>query len=144
MANKDMRDWMAKIDEVGELKRITTEVDWNLELGAIARRVSSQEGPALLFENIKDYKNTPCRQVFINGLASRKRMAMSLGLPRDTGYRGIVEFVKDRLGQRIDPVTVDSGPVKQNIIKGDKVNLYDLPIPKYNELNQNKVTQWDW
>ena len=80
MANKDMRDWMAKIEEVGELKRITAEVDWDLELGAIARRVSSQEGPALLFENIKDYKNTACRQVFINGLASRKRVAMALGL----------------------------------------------------------------
>jgi len=135
MAYKDMRSWIAKIEEVEELKRITAEVDWNLELGAIARRVSDQEGPALLFENIKDYQNTACRKIFINGLASRKRVAMALGLPRETGYRGIVEFVKERLGQRIDPVIVDSGPVKQNIVKGDAVNLYEFPVPRYNELD---------
>ena len=39
----------------GELKRVSVEVDWNLELGGIARKVMSNSGPALLFENIKGY-----------------------------------------------------------------------------------------
>ena len=135
MATKDMRNWMAKIEKVGELRRIKAEVDWNLELGAIARLVSAQEGPALLFENIKGYKDKPCHQVFINGLASQKRVAMALGLPRETGYRGMVEFVKERLGKRIAPVVVKTGPVKENIVKGNAVNLYDLPVPQYNKLD---------
>ena len=53
MAYQSMRDWMARLEAEGLLKRITTEVDWNLELGAITRRVADQErGPAALFERI--------------------------------------------------------------------------------------------
>ncbi len=135
MAYESLRDWIAKIEEVGQLKRITAEVDWNLELGGIARLMAIQEGPALLFENIKDYHNTACRKLFINGLGSRERVAMSLGLPRETGYRGIVEFIKENLGRRVDPVIVASGPVKQNIVRGDEVNLYEIPVPMYNDLD---------
>lgn len=51
MANNSFRDWISKLEEGGHLKRITAEVDWNLELSAIAREVLSYRGPALLFEN---------------------------------------------------------------------------------------------
>ena len=37
MAHKDLRDWINKLEAEGELKRIHAEVDWNVELGAIAR-----------------------------------------------------------------------------------------------------------
>lgn len=135
MAYESLRDWIAKVEEVGQLKRITAEVDWNLEVGAIIRRVSNETGPALLFENIKDYRNTACRKLFASGLGSRERTAMALGLPRDTSYRQLVELLKEKVGQRLDPVTVASAPVKQNIVKGDAVNLYEFPVPKYNVLD---------
>jgi len=32
MAFKDSRKWIGKIEEIGKLKRVTAEVDWNLEL----------------------------------------------------------------------------------------------------------------
>jgi len=50
----DTRDWIALLEKEGELRRITAEVDWNREIGAIARRVLEKKGPALLFENIND------------------------------------------------------------------------------------------
>ncbi len=31
MAYHSLRDWIVKIEEVGELKRITAEVDWDFE-----------------------------------------------------------------------------------------------------------------
>lgn len=135
MAYQSMRDWIARLEKEGLLKRITTEVDWNLELGAITRRVADRQGPALLFENIKGYQSTPCRRLFAGGLGSRERLALALGLPGETGYRQIVEFMKQRLEKRLDPVKVASGPVKENIIKGDAVNLYDLPVPMWNHLD---------
>ncbi|MFC2013416.1 UbiD family decarboxylase [Chloroflexota bacterium] len=135
MAYKDFRDWMAKIEEVGELKRITAEVDWDLEVSAITRRIANDEGPALLFENVRDHQNTTCTKLFMNGLGSQKRVAMALNLPRETGYRGIVEFIKERLGRQVEPVKISSGPVKQNIVKGDAINLYEFPVPRYNELD---------
>ncbi len=135
MAHYDLREWIAKIEEIGQLKRITAEVDWKLELGAIAAQMANKQGPALLFENIKDHQKTTCRKLFINGLGSQERVAMALGLPMETTYRGIVEFVKERLGHFIPPVIVASGPVKQNIVKGDDVDLYQFPVPKYNHLD---------
>lgn len=39
MAYKDLREWIAKLEEVGELKRIQAEVDWDEEIGGITRRV---------------------------------------------------------------------------------------------------------
>jgi UbiD family decarboxylase len=135
MTYPSLRDWIAKIDAVGELKHITAEVDWNLELGAIARRVVTQQGPALLFENIKDYHSTHGRRVFANGLGTRERTAMALGLPRETDYRGIVHFFKESFSCRLEPVIVTGGPVKQNVIPSKDVNLYEFPVPKYNSLD---------
>ena len=58
MAGRDLRDFIDDLEERNELQRIKAEVDWNEELGAITREVSSQFGPALLFENITGHKNT--------------------------------------------------------------------------------------
>ena len=135
MPFKSFRDFIARIEELGLLKRISAEVDWNLELGAITRQMSNQQGPALLFQNIKGYLNSECRNVFVNGLASWERVAIALGLPRETSCRGIVEFVKEALKRRMDPIRVTSGPVKENVINGDAVNLYSFPVPKYNSLD---------
>ena len=59
---KSLRDWLDVLEKEGLLKHITAEVDWNLELSAIVRRNSDQQGPALLFENIKDHQNSACRK----------------------------------------------------------------------------------
>ena len=84
MAYTNLRDWITKLEEIGQLKRITAEVDWDLELGAIIREVKAKRGPALLFENIKDYLNTLCRKFFTNGLCSLERVALALGLPQES------------------------------------------------------------
>ena len=72
MAFKDLREWINALEAQGMLRRIKAEVNWDVELGAITRKVLSKEGPALLFENIKDYGTTPCKKVFTNGLGSRE------------------------------------------------------------------------
>ena len=64
----DMRQWIALLEKEGELRRITAEVDWNREIGAIARRVLEKKGPALLFESIKGYRNGRCTKIFVSGL----------------------------------------------------------------------------
>ena len=52
----DMRQWMAQLEQHGELRRIKAEVDWDREIGAVTRRMLEKKGPALLFENIKGYQ----------------------------------------------------------------------------------------
>ena len=61
----DMRQWMASLQQQGELRHITAEVDWDREIGAITRRVLEKKGPALVFENIKGYASGRCTKLFV-------------------------------------------------------------------------------
>lgn len=53
MKYRDLRDFIDQLESMGELKRITTEVDPNLEVTEICDRTLRAQGPALLFENPK-------------------------------------------------------------------------------------------
>ena len=88
-----------------------------------------------MFENIKDHNNTKCTRLFTNGLGSRRRLALALGLPKDTPYREIVRVMKERFSKPISNVIVKSGPVKEKIVKGDEVDLYQFPTPKWHHLD---------
>ncbi|MBF9018883.1 MULTISPECIES: menaquinone biosynthesis decarboxylase [unclassified Oceanispirochaeta] len=75
MAYKNLQNFIKDLEKEGELKRISSEVDSNLEITEITDRVSKSNGPALLFENVKG-SDFP---VLINSMGSYKRMAMALG-----------------------------------------------------------------
>ncbi|MGD8504737.1 MAG: UbiD family decarboxylase, partial [Syntrophobacterales bacterium] len=53
MGYHSLSQCLAALESRGELVRITQEVDPNLEIGAIQRRVYRARGPALLFTNVK-------------------------------------------------------------------------------------------
>ncbi|HHW60424.1 MAG TPA: menaquinone biosynthesis decarboxylase [Syntrophomonadaceae bacterium] len=74
MAYKDLREFIYRLEQEGELKRIKAEVDPVLEITEITDRVSKAYGPALLFENVRG-SDMP---VLINAFGSPQRMAMSL------------------------------------------------------------------
>ena len=135
MAFKDLREWISLLEEKGDLKRIGVEVDWDEEIGAITREISSQTGPALLFENIKGFRDTVCHRLFTNGTGSRERICHLLGLPANTPYRDLVGWLKERFSSPVQPIQVKDGPVKENILKGDAIDLYQLPVPKWNPLD---------
>ena len=50
----DLASFVRFLEQRGELRRITREVDANLEVSAIAQQVMRAGGPALLFEHVGD------------------------------------------------------------------------------------------
>ncbi|MBA7621782.1 Ferulic acid decarboxylase 1 [subsurface metagenome] len=61
-----------------------------------------------------------------------------MGLPTDAQGADLVRAYRDKLKKGIKlipPVKVDSGPVKENILVGDEVDLYKFPSPKWHELD---------
>jgi len=134
VAYGDLRGWMKALDGAGELHKIDAEVDWNIELGTIARLAQGPStGSALLFKNIRDYgANARCRQIFSGGLSSYRRVAMMLGLSPDTHPRELVKLGRTVLTRGIAPNVVKTGPVKENIVKGDDVDLAEFPAPQWN------------
>jgi UbiD family decarboxylase len=134
----DLRRWIAALKAQGELVEIGAEVDWNIELGTIMRLAQGPAtGKALLFNNIKDY-NKPasrCRRIFGSALNSYRRIAMMLGMPPETHPRELVKLGRTILTGSIPPRIVASGPVKENILKGPDVDLYEFPAPHWNRLD---------
>ena len=53
MSYKKLRDCVKDLEKTGQLVRIKTEVDPNLEMAAIHRRIYDEKGPAILFEKVK-------------------------------------------------------------------------------------------
>jgi UbiD family decarboxylase len=134
MGFMDMRQWIALLEKEGELRRITAEVDWDREIGAIARRVLEKKGPALLFENIKGYRDGRCTKLFVSALGARSRLALALGLPRDVPNRDLVQHVMKKNRETIAPVVVAGGPVKDVVLRGSAIDQTELPVPKWHYL----------
>jgi len=66
--------FIEELEKAGELKRVKTEVDTNLEIAEILRRAMYANGPAILFENVKNYD----MPVLGNAFGSMKRLEIGL------------------------------------------------------------------
>jgi len=146
----DFQAFLKQLESAGELRRIAVEVDPNLEMGAIADRVSTQAGggPALLFERPKGFS----MPVAMNVYGSQRRMAMALGVEAEP--RGL-----DAIGERIErliqeampkpgsgfldklaklpmlaevsawmPKTVRKGICQEVVLRGEEIQLTKLPV----------------
>ena len=66
----DPRDFLDYLEERDELLRISKEIDPVFEVAAYIRKTSDQQGPALLFENVKGSEVTMVGGIF----ATRRRI----------------------------------------------------------------------
>ncbi|KAH7176023.1 hypothetical protein EDB81DRAFT_863878 [Dactylonectria macrodidyma] len=110
------------------------QVDPDLEVGAIVRRVSETNAKAPLFHNVKGARDGLWK---IYG-----RIARSLGLPPDSSWKDIL--TKMRLATHRDPLPpniLSTGPCKQNKIFGDDVDLTSLPVPLLHQGDGGKYLQ---
>ena len=138
VAYDGLRGWLKALEAAGEVKQINGEVDWNIELGTIARLLQGPAtGPSVLFNNIKDYNkpDSRCKKVFTGALANYRRIAMMMGLPPETHPRELVKLGRNILSGAIPPKVVPTGPCKDVIVKGDAVDLYEFPAPFWNRLD---------
>jgi len=143
VAFKDLREFIDVLEKKGLLKRITVEVDAELEITEITDRVVKSGGPALLFENVKGY-DIP---VLINAFGSEERVRIALGVDSlDDIGRDLVRILQPtdlpvtfldklkalpRLAELSSflPKTVRTGPCKEVIIR-DKPSLAKFPVLK--------------
>jgi len=144
MDYKDLRDFILKLEALGELKRITEEVDPYLEMTEICDRVIRQQGPAILFENPKGY-DTP---VLANLFGTPKRVALGMGQTSVGALAEVGEVLaalkqpeppegmRDALDKlpvykqvlNMAPKVIKKPLCQQVVIEGDEVNLADFPI----------------
>ena len=121
----DPRDFLEYLEERNDLLRISEEVDPKFGISAYIRKTSDQQGPALLFENVKGHDTAVVGGIF----ASRRRILMAL----ETEPENIYEQFDHGVGHPIPTRLVETGLCKEVILKGDEVDLTRLPIPTYAE-----------
>lgn len=141
MAYRDIREFLNALDEIGELKHIKAEVDWNDEVAAIIEEGLYRNAPALMFENVKDYRETHGRRIMVNCLASWKRMAMALQMSTSNPREMMIEY-RNRIKSPIKPMLLTSGPCKEVVHTGNDVNIYDFPIIKLSPKDGDRYTRW--
>ena len=144
MIYRDLRDFVAQLEKMGELKRIAVEVDPYLEMTEIADRVLRAGGPALLFEKPKGH-NVP---VLANLFGTVKRVALGMGEDDPARLREVgklLAYLKEPeppkglrdawekwpvLKQVLNmaPKEVRSAPCQDVVWEGADVDLSRLPI----------------
>ena len=144
-----LQDYIAAIDRIGELHRITHPVRAHLELTEIADRVSKMPGggKALLFEHV--VLRDGARSAFpvaINLFGSMRRMALALGVERldehgeritklmdlkvPEGLRGKLSMLPRLLEVSKFPPRVRGGPApcQEVVWRGDEIDLDRIPV----------------
>src|SRR4030042_2727470 len=139
MENKDLREFLSRVEELGELKKIDG-VDWNIDLGAITEilyREKAEKSPALLFDRIKDYPEG--YRCLYGMLQSPRRFALAMGipLPEGGGLMDLLRVYREKMkGMKlIPPRYVEKGPILENVLEGNDVDLFKFPTPVHHELD---------
>ena len=104
MKYSDLRDFIAQLEALGELKRVAVEVDPHLEMTEIADRVLRAGGPALLFEKPKGHSMPVLANLF--GTPRRVALGIAAGESEETAdidWKGRLREVGELLAWLKEP-----------------------------------------
>ncbi|MEZ5593504.1 MAG: 4-hydroxy-3-polyprenylbenzoate decarboxylase [Gammaproteobacteria bacterium] len=144
MHYKDLRDFITRLEAMGQLKRITASIDPKLEMTEICDRVLRAGGPALLFEHPKGH-TVP---VLANLFGTPERVALGMGAESVSALREVgklLAFLKEPdppkgmkdAWQKLPvfkkvldmaPKTVSNPPCQEHQLTGKDVDLQRLPV----------------
>lgn len=146
MKYNDLRDFIEKLEQTGELKRITQPVSPDLVMTEISDRTLRAQGPALLFENPIGYD----MPVLTNLFGTPDRVAMAMGQEDVKALRDVGKLLamlkepeppkgfKDALGKipvykqvlNMPAKVLKKAKCQEIVLEGDDVDLTKLPIQK--------------
>jgi len=144
MKYSDLRDFIVKLEQIGELKRVSTPISPHLEMTEICDRTLRTGGPALLFENPVGHS----MPVLGNLFGTPRRVALGMGADDVSELRRIGHVLamlkepeppkgfKDILGLGtlvkslwdMAPKEHRSAPCQDIVWEGNDVDLARLPI----------------
>jgi len=129
----DLRDWLERVDKLGELQKVKGAT-WQEDIGMITEVVGHSRGsPAVLADEIPGHAKG--FRVLVNQFYSLQRIALTLGLPLGTDTWTALRAWQARLKntQPIEPRFVEDGPVMENVMTGDAVDVLKFPTPVWHE-----------
>jgi 4-hydroxy-3-polyprenylbenzoate decarboxylase len=134
-----VRGWLEQVEKMGELLRVNG-AHWDAEMGAITHMLTEKSrgtAPAVLFDEIPGYAKG--FRTLYGHFSSVARVGLTLGLP--TVYDRKVDIVKRYYARMqemtpLKPRVVQSGPILENVIEGDKCDVLKFPVPRHHEADK--------
>lgn len=125
-----LRDWLEQIDALGELKKVTG-ASWEEEIGAITDIVQHDEtAAAVLFDEIPGY---PKGFRVLSNAFGGKRQNVILGFPPHLSKVELSDVFlneyRDAKAKRTPYEVVEDGPIFENVLVGDDVDVLRFPTP---------------
>ena len=106
-------------------------LNWKFEIGRKTRECQTP----LLFENIKGYRGL---RVFTNGLSDSTSIALALELQFGTTRKALIAEGRKRAANPCKPKLVETGPVLENIVPSNDIDLLKLPVPHWSNLDAGR------
>ena len=148
MAYRSLRDFIARLESAGRLRRVSAPVSPCLEMTEIQTRLIAEQGPAVLFENVvADDGARYDAPVLVNLFGTVERVAWGMNREPDalrevgetlaflrqpeppSGWREAIEMLPLLNTVRaMRPRTVGAGPAQEVVLTGDDIDLARLPI----------------
>jgi UbiD family decarboxylase len=133
---RDLREWLQRVEAIGELRKVTGASSEE-DIGAITEMLEhTDESPCALFDEIPGFE--PGYRVLSNGMGSRRRQAITLGLdPAEASHDRLLAYWRGLLRgfTPIPPVTVPRGAIQENVLRGDDVDVTRFPAPIWHPLD---------
>ncbi len=130
---RDLREWLEEADKLGEVV-VAKGFDTDEEIGAATELVMHpDEAPCVVFDEIKGHEKG--FRVLVNFFGG-KRKNMTLGFPTDLDKVALSEAYYQHQVKGFEPIPhqiVTDGPVLENIIEGDDVDLGIFPTPLWHK-----------
>lgn len=132
-AYEDLREWIEIAKKMGELK-VVKGASWEKEIGMATELVQrSETAPAVLFEDIP---GSPAGFRVITNLFGGGRGNMCYGYPDDLTKIELSTAVMETHLKDLKLIphqVVEGGPILENIMMGDEVDLMKFPTPLWHE-----------
>jgi len=141
MSHTDLRDWLEVVESRGELEKVNGAA-WDLEMSSIVEilfRESRDPRPAILFDEVPGYPRG--YRTLFGMLGSAWRIAKTMGLPEDDIEPMRLHeswYNKSRDIRGIPPRLVTSGPVLENTMTGDQIDVLKFPVPRFHEFDRSR------
>ena len=129
----DLRQWLVEAEKLGEV-RVISGASWQEDIGMAAEiALHSDAAPCLVFDEVPGCAKG--HRVLTNFFGG-KRKNMTLGFPTHLNKLELSEaflehYLKDL--KRVPYEEVATGPVFENILTGDDVDVTKFPVPVWHE-----------
>ena len=131
LAYGDLRQWLDEARRLGEVKQVSG-LSWQEDIGMVSGVAMHDDGaPCFVFDDVPG--TIAGSRVLVNFFGG-KRKNMTLGFPTGLSKLELSEgFRTSFMGpmKRIPPKYVNDGPIFENVMTGDDIDVTRFPAPKW-------------